>query len=143
MTEGSIPADDKDYPTPQDFDRSGWKPAVSPCASAYVGHHQRPSTAFLALWLMHHAPSTTDGRRYKQLKGTEPLYTNWARTARDDSDFIATLDYIFVHPAEAVATTEVLELPTTTDVVASMGPYPTENEPSDHVMIAASMRIRA
>lgn len=89
VTEGSIPADDKDYPTPQDFDRSGWKPAVSPCASAYVGHHQRPSTAFLALWLMHHAPSTTDGRRYKQLKGTEPLYTNWARTARDDSEFIA------------------------------------------------------
>jgi mRNA deadenylase 3'-5' endonuclease subunit Ccr4 len=88
-------------------------------------------------------PSITNDLRYKQLKGTEPLYTNWARTARDDSDFIATLDYIFVHPAEAVATTEVLELPTTTDVVASMGPYPTETEPSDHVMIAASMRIRA
>ena len=44
VTEGSIPTDDRDYPTPQDYDRSGWKPGVSPCASAYVCHHQPPST---------------------------------------------------------------------------------------------------
>ena len=38
--------------------------------------------------------------------------------------------------------TEVLELPTTTEDEATRGPYPTSLEPSDHIMIAASMHVR-
>ena len=79
---------------------------------------------------------------YKQLQGSEPAFTNWARTARDSSDFVACLDYIFLHPPEAITTTEVLELPATVEAASVPGPYPVRSEPSDHVMIAASVLVK-
>lgn len=63
----------------------------------------------------------------------EPDFTNHAQI-RDDEPFIGTLDYIFLSPGWEVS--GVKSIPHRND---AGGPFPTEAEPSDHVLIAADL----
>lgn len=74
---------------------------------------------------------------YADVLGSEPDFTNYARV-KEDEPFIDTLDYIFVSSEWKVDS--VLELPGRNAV---KGPFPNldENEPSDHVLIAATLEL--
>lgn len=72
---------------------------------------------------------------YAVANGTEPDFTNYAQT-RDDPVFIETLDYLFLSPLIKVAS--VIPLPSKGSVP---GPFPTEPEPSDHMLIGATVDI--
>jgi endonuclease/exonuclease/phosphatase family metal-dependent hydrolase len=87
------------------------------------------------------APSIREHVRsaYAVMQGKEPDFTNYAQVPVRDSDpFIDTLDYIFLSQAWKVD--KVRELPTREE---SGGPFPNldRGEPSDHVLIAASLSI--
>jgi len=73
---------------------------------------------------------------YKVKNGSEPDFTNFAQI-KDDPQFIDTLDYIFVSPAVEVK--EVMPLPHRNDV---KGPFPSKAEPSDHIMLAATLTVK-
>jgi len=73
---------------------------------------------------------------YARFNGQEPNFTNNAQI-KDDDPFIDTLDYIFV--TDDIEVVDVLELPHRDDV---KGPFPTETEPSDHIMLAATIRVK-
>ena len=72
---------------------------------------------------------------YKVANGAEPDFTNFAQI-KDDPQFIDTLDYIFISPKIEVA--EVLQLPHRSEV---KGPFPAPDEPSDHILLAATLRV--
>jgi 2',5'-phosphodiesterase len=67
--------------------------------------------------------------------GKEPDFTNYARV-REDEPFIDTLDYIFV--SKNVEPISVQTLPARE---TAGGPYPNEHEPSDHIMIASTLKL--
>ncbi|GMH39394.1 hypothetical protein BSKO_07292 [Bryopsis sp. KO-2023] len=69
---------------------------------------------------------------YKECLGSEPEFTNNAQI-RDDPPFVGTLDYIFT--SENWKVEDVGELPKEATID---GPYPNENEPSDHTMLRAT-----
>ena len=56
---------------------------------------------------------------------------------KDDDPFIDTLDYIFV--TDDVEVVDVLDLPHRDQV---KGPFPAATEPSDHIMLAATIRVK-
>lgn len=60
----------------------------------------------------------------------------FSQKVRDDEPFIDTLDYIFVSDGWQV--NSVKKLPLRNEV---NGPLPTENEPSDHILIAADLSL--
>jgi 2',5'-phosphodiesterase len=72
--------------------------------------------------------------------GAEPNFTNYAKV-KDDEPFIDTLDYIFLSPSWKVK--GVRELPHRD----KCSPIPNldmeEPEPSDHIMIAASLEVQS
>jgi hypothetical protein len=76
---------------------------------------------------------------YTRSTGKEPDFTNSAETTHslkpEPEEFIGTLDYIFC--SEDVEVVEVLPLPSLADAVA----MPTATEPSDHLLIAATVKI--
>ena len=74
---------------------------------------------------------------YAVKNGNEPDFTNYAQS-RESDPFIDTLDFIFLSDQWKVG--EVMELPHRSD---SKGPFPNldAKEPSDHIMIAASLTI--
>lgn len=72
---------------------------------------------------------------YLQVLGEEPDFTNFAKV-RDNPVFIETLDYLFC--TEQVDVVDVVRLPRRDAV---KGPYPDELEPSDHLMIGATIRL--
>lgn len=71
---------------------------------------------------------------YSEFLGGEPEFTNNAKI-RDDPTFIGTLDYIFMFGDWKVES--VLELP---KKVSIEGPYPDDDEPSDHIMLQATLK---
>lgn len=73
---------------------------------------------------------------YKERLGAEPRFTNYNKF-RGGAPFIDTLDYIFCAPGVVVE--DVLPLPADPEQVA--GPFPTETEPSDHLMVAATVSV--
>lgn len=73
---------------------------------------------------------------YVRVNGEEPNFTNHARI-KDDDPFIDTLDYIFV--TDDVEVVDVLDLPHRDQV---KGPFPAATEPSDHIMLAATIRVK-
>lgn len=77
------------------------------------------------------------GSAYKEKNGVEPNFTNYAKV-KDDPEFIDTLDYIFYAPKDAWQVDDVLPLPDRSEVA---GPLPNENEPSDHILISATMTL--
>ena len=90
---------------------------------------------------------------YKEALGREPDFTNYAQVL-NDPPFIDTLDYIFLStdstkedkaeedPGTARASRwqveSVLNIPHRELV---KGPLPTEEEPSDHIMLSATLSI--
>lgn len=66
----------------------------------------------------------------------EPDFTNHARI-RDTEPFIDTLDYVFLSPGWGVQGVE--PIPHRDSV---QGPYPTREEGSDHVLIAANVVLQ-
>lgn len=72
---------------------------------------------------------------YASANGKEPDFTNYAQVL-DQEPFIDTLDYIFLSPEWAVK--DVRPLPHRSEVA---GPLPIEGEPSDHIMIAATLEL--
>jgi mRNA deadenylase 3'-5' endonuclease subunit Ccr4 len=71
---------------------------------------------------------------YVTKRGVEPDFTNYSKF-QETPIFIETLDYIFV--SADVQALDADELPAK-DAVA--GPFPTAVEPSDHVLLAATLR---
>eukprot|EP01038_Epipyxis_sp_PR26KG_P008906 gene8906-12010_t len=72
---------------------------------------------------------------YKTYSGKEPDFTNYAQV-QNDPVFIETLDYIF--HSDEWNVTGVQTLPDRSDVA---GPLPNQNEPSDHMLISAEMKL--
>lgn len=72
---------------------------------------------------------------YMVMDGKEPDFTNYAQT-REDDPFIDTLDYFFLSNEWKVK--EVTKIPHRDN---ANGPYPNEDEPSDHVLIATNLEI--
>ena len=72
---------------------------------------------------------------YKEGLGKEPEFTNFAKS-RDSDTFIDTLDYVFLSNEWRVESIEPLP-----DKGSAVGPYPTEEEPSDHLLLAASLKL--
>ena len=72
---------------------------------------------------------------YAEAHGAEPEFTNHAQVG-DQPPFVECLDYIFVSPGVQVVQADAL--PAKADV---QGPYPTADEPSDHVLVAATLRF--
>ena len=68
--------------------------------------------------------------------GQEPDFTNYAQVGEQDP-FIDTLDYIFLSPT-GINVAGVTPLPKREE---AGGPFPNEEEPSDHVLIAADLDI--
>ena len=73
---------------------------------------------------------------YKEVNGEEPDFTNYAKI-KDDEPFIDTLDYIFV--TENIRVDAVAPLKHRAEVTD--GPYPSANEQSDHVLLAADVTV--
>jgi len=67
----------------------------------------------------------------------EPTYTNHCQTMFDSTPFSAVLDYIFCSDHWVVES--VLDLPTSVDKSALL---PNEEEPSDHLLIGSTLRIK-
>jgi endonuclease/exonuclease/phosphatase family metal-dependent hydrolase len=72
---------------------------------------------------------------YAEAHGAEPAFTNCAGV-RDEPLFVETLDYIFVSAGVQVLDADAL--PASKDGATEA--YPTAQEPSDHVLLAATMR---
>jgi len=76
---------------------------------------------------------------YRVRNQHEPRYTNYAHSSRSENPFEATIDYIFVDDDNTWTITDVLELPNEPGAEVFDTPLPTMDEPSDHLMIEASM----
>mgnify|MGYP000393457998 CR=1 FL=1 len=74
---------------------------------------------------------------YLEASGEEPEYTNNARVQEQDP-FKETLDYIFVSDKWNVRSVRGLNLPPKEE---QDHPFPDEVEPSDHVLIAATLTL--
>lgn len=72
---------------------------------------------------------------YREMNGSEPLFTNYS-TTKNSPSFCATLDYIFFDGRLTVE--KVLSLPKSYPQSKS---YPDREHPSDHLMIAATFRF--
>jgi len=71
---------------------------------------------------------------------TEPRFTNYAsRRSPDGPDFMETLDYIF-YSREHFNAEEVITLPTEAEAVKA-GVCPNVTEPSDHLLIGATLTL--
>lgn len=74
---------------------------------------------------------------YREVLGEEPDFTNYAKV-ENQPVFIETLDYLFC--TKGVDVVDVIRLPKRDAV---QGPFPDATEPSDHVMIGATIRLPA
>lgn len=74
---------------------------------------------------------------YKAFYGQEPLFTNYTLPAKGQEPFAATLDYIWFSP-ERLRVVACEKLPQKEDV---KGPFPSEDEPSDHLPLHANLRF--
>ncbi|GBG33160.1 Glucose-repressible alcohol dehydrogenase transcriptional effector [Hondaea fermentalgiana] len=73
---------------------------------------------------------------YADVQGKEPEFTNLACTrSQPESSFVETLDYLF-YSGTGLRAESVDPLPSRSDV-ADIISFPTANEPSDHIKIAA------
>lgn len=80
---------------------------------------------------------------YAQKNGREPAFTNFSsRKINGDVThvFCGTIDYIFVSPHWKVL--QVLPTPSHARVQGTLASYPTEKEPSDHILIASELTLK-
>ena len=76
---------------------------------------------------------------YLEKRGAEPEFTNLARSKfNKDGTFIETLDYIWLSPT--IMVNAVKELPSKASM-AGIQSFPNKDEPSDHVMITAELKL--
>jgi len=68
--------------------------------------------------------------------GGEPEFTNYAQTCKDEKPFVGVLDYIFL--SRHWKPKSVTKLP---NKQSFLTPLPTEEEPSDHVLIGAELEL--
>eukprot|EP00184_Porphyridium_aerugineum_P008132 CAMPEP_0184692374 /NCGR_PEP_ID=MMETSP0313-20130426/884_1 /TAXON_ID=2792 /ORGANISM="Porphyridium aerugineum, Strain SAG 1380-2" /LENGTH=275 /DNA_ID=CAMNT_0027150201 /DNA_START=115 /DNA_END=942 /DNA_ORIENTATION=- len=73
---------------------------------------------------------------YKKFLGSEPQFTNNAQT-KNNEPFVETLDYIFCSPNHWDVL-DVERLPAKDDTKTT---YPSADQPSDHLLIAANLRL--
>ncbi len=73
--------------------------------------------------------------------GSEPSYTNFARRLFKgvQNDFCDTIDYIFISKDWSVLS--VRELPDKDETLSTVDSYPTLEEPSDHLLLAATLTL--
>lgn len=76
---------------------------------------------------------------YQLINQREPLFTNYAKTARSEEAFKATLDYIFIFPKLLVS--QAIKLPQEKPEDIYSTPLPNEEEPSDHLMLGAEIVV--
>ena len=72
--------------------------------------------------------------------GSEPSFTNYAWTAWSDEPFCETLDYIWLSPDWNVET--VVSLPERSSL-EGVESFPSESEPSDHILVGAKLQLKA
>jgi len=77
---------------------------------------------------------------YRKFHGEEPLFTNFAQSAGMSEPFVETLDYIWYSPGR-FSVVACPGLPKRKEEVA--GPFPNRQEPSDHVLLGATLRLPA
>jgi len=70
--------------------------------------------------------------------GREPDFTNYAKI-KEDEPFIDTLDYIFMSKCGSWEVKSVDDIVGREDM---KGPLPNDDEPSDHVAIAADLVLK-
>lgn len=75
------------------------------------------------------------GSAYVTATGAEPDFTNYAKV-QNEPIFCETLDYIFHSSGWKVDAVEALPVRDTVP-----GPFPNEQEPSDHILISATMSL--
>ncbi len=99
-------------------------------------HPAQPVAPAWERWRPEVAPALRSA--YAEAHGAEPAFTNYA-AVKDEPPFIECLDYIFMGPGVQVLSADagVGAFPAA-DVP---GPFPTQAEPSDHVLLAATMRL--
>lgn len=73
---------------------------------------------------------------YCQVHGSEPDFTNYS--VLPHQKFVDVLDYIFL--SNGCQATEVRDLPAIQDISRAL---PNREQPSDHLMIAATVRIQS
>eukprot|EP00958_Prasinococcus_capsulatus_P011643 scaffold1158_cov351-Prasinococcus_capsulatus_cf.AAC.3 len=73
---------------------------------------------------------------YKAIHGSEPEFTNFAQTKGMEEPFVETLDYIFC--SEQIV---VEDVPMLVGKAEAQGPYPSATEPSDHVLLTATLKL--
>jgi len=71
---------------------------------------------------------------YAQHDHGEPDFTNYAHLKDDENPFIGTLDYIFLSDEW-----NVMDVKSICHRNDANGPYPNDDEPSDHVVVAATL----
>lgn len=76
---------------------------------------------------------------YRVFHGAEPLFTNFAMNPGHSEPFCECLDYIWLTPG-AFAVTECPSLPKSQVEVA--GSFPNSQEPSDHLPLHASIKLK-
>lgn len=76
---------------------------------------------------------------YRSFHGKEPLFTNYAQSSFQDEPFVETLDYVWFTPG-AFAVVACPQLPTREEAA---GPFPNKREPSDHLLLNATLRLGA
>lgn len=76
---------------------------------------------------------------YKEYLGKEPDFTNWSKV-KDGPEFIDTLDYIFLSNNDWIVE-DVKKLPSRNDKSLA-GPYPNQDEPSDHLAISSTLSLK-
>jgi len=74
---------------------------------------------------------------YKTFHGKEPLFTNLAQH-KGSSEFMGALDYIWFTPGQ-LTVIGCPPLPKSRSDV--MGPFPTKSEPSDHMLLTATLKL--
>jgi mRNA deadenylase 3'-5' endonuclease subunit Ccr4 len=120
MTTGVIDKKNPECPPPLEDDASGWACSVTPPL----------------------------GSAYMQANGEEPNFTNLAQVSNDLVPFCDTLDYIFLSSSDASSTgyesdwiTSAVEpLPHRSEIQETS--FPSEKEPSDHLLLSASLSLR-
>mmetsp|Transcript_7225 Transcript_7225/g.17008 ORF Transcript_7225/g.17008 Transcript_7225/m.17008 type:complete len:383 (+) Transcript_7225:94-1242(+) len=72
---------------------------------------------------------------YAKVQGREPDFTNYAQINREEP-FIDCIDYIFHKPGMKAITCDMLP-----GRAVARGPFPTADEPSDHILLGAEYEI--
>jgi mRNA deadenylase 3'-5' endonuclease subunit Ccr4 len=129
----------KPYIFAGDFNIKPNDPSYHLLTNGYLSQHPRQTSSILETndWKLQLNPMRSS---YFAYLGQEPPYTN-NTTIRKYERFCETLDYIFIsHQWIVKNVLPVPELSSSTRVIPERS-FPSEDEPSDHVMIGAELEL--